>query len=138
MKRTITLITISLVLGVALNAAAQRPGRRTAKQKPVLAAAKKVTPPADEQVIRVTARKFEFSPATITVRKGVPVVIELTSLDRKHGFYLPGFGIRKEVVPGATRRVGFTPDKTGTFPFACHVFCGDGHEEMNGTLVVRE
>src|SRR5581483_7483645 len=45
---------------------------------------------------------------------------------------------RKEVVPGATRRVGFAPDKTGTFPFACHVFCGDGHEEMNKTLVVRE
>ena len=29
-----------------------------------------------------------------------------------------------------------TPDKAGTFIFLCDVFCGDGHEGMNGTLVV--
>jgi cytochrome c oxidase subunit II len=29
-----------------------------------------------------------------------------------------------------------TPDKTGTFTFACDVFCGSGHEDMTGTLIV--
>ena len=28
------------------------------------------------------------------------------------------------------------PDKTGKFTFSCDVFCGDGHEEMTGTIVV--
>jgi cytochrome c oxidase subunit 2 len=29
-----------------------------------------------------------------------------------------------------------TPDKSGTFTFLCDVFCGTGHEEMSGTLIV--
>jgi heme/copper-type cytochrome/quinol oxidase subunit 2 len=33
-------------------------------------------------------------------------------------------------------RVTLTPDKEGTYPFHCDVFCGDGHEDMTGTLVV--
>lgn len=90
------------------------------------------------QVIQITAKKFEFTPTAITVKKGVPVVLELTSQDRKHGFILRAFGIRTDVKPGGVSRVRFTPDKTGEFTFSCDVFCGDGHEEMTGTLVVKE
>ncbi len=88
------------------------------------------------RVIKVTARKFEFTPAEIHVRKGEHVVLELTALDRKHGFKLPELGIRSDVPPGGTVRVEVTPEKVGRFPFACDVFCGDGHEDMAGTLVV--
>ena len=88
------------------------------------------------RVIKVTAKKFEFSPAEIHVRKGEHVVLELTALDRKHGFKLPEFKIRSDVPPGETARVELTPDRAGRFPFACDVFCGDGHEDMTGTLVV--
>jgi cytochrome c oxidase subunit 2 len=35
-----------------------------------------------EQVIRITAKNFEYSPDEIRVKKGVPMVLELTSLDR--------------------------------------------------------
>ena len=93
---------------------------------------------ASEKVIRVTAKKFEFSPSEITVKKGEPLVLELTSADREHGFYLPDFGVEAKVKPGAVTRVSFTPGKTGKFNFACDVFCGSGHEEMSGTLVVTE
>ena len=91
-----------------------------------------------EQVIEVSARKFEFSPGEITVRKGQPVLMKLTSTDREHGFYLPDFGVNAKLKPGEVTRVNFTPGKTGRFPFACDVFCGSGHEEMSGTLVVTE
>ena len=64
------------------------------------------------------------------------VVLELTSLDRVHGFNLPEFKIRKDVAPKEITRVMLTPDKAGTFSFRCDVFCGDGHEDMTGTLVV--
>ncbi len=89
-----------------------------------------------ETVVKVTAKKFQYSPAQVTVKKGTPVVLELTSEDSKHGFNLPDFGVRADVKPGAANRVAFTPDKTGTFTFACDVFCGSGHEDMSATLVV--
>jgi cytochrome c oxidase subunit 2 len=91
-----------------------------------------------EKVIRVTAKKFEFSPGEITVKKGVPVVLELTSSDRTHGFKLPDFGVRADAKPGEITRLSITPDKTGKFTFSCDVFCGSGHEDMSGTLVVTE
>jgi cytochrome c oxidase subunit 2 len=34
------------------------------------------------------------------------------------------------------RQLQRTPDKTGTFTFLCDVFCGSGHEDMSGTLIV--
>jgi cytochrome c oxidase subunit 2 len=94
--------------------------------------------PAAEQVIHITARNFEFSPGMITVKKGVPVVLELSSADRKHGFRLRAFGVRADIKPGGVSRVSFTPDRTGRFTFSCDVFCGEGHEEMTGTLVVTD
>ena len=91
-----------------------------------------------ERVIRITAKKFEFSPDSITLKKGEPVVFEISSEDRKHGFSLHAFGVRSDVLPGKVSSIRFTPDKTGKFTFSCDVFCGEGHEDMTGTLVVTE
>ena len=91
-----------------------------------------------ERVIHLTANKFQFSPDSITLKKGEPVVFEISSGDRKHGFSLRAFGVRSDVLPGKVSRIRFTPDKTGKFTFSCDVFCGDGHEEMSGTVVVNE
>jgi len=92
----------------------------------------------DEPVIHLTAKKFEYSLRTITLKKGVPVVIELTALDRLHGFNLPDFGVRTDVVPGKVARIRFTPDKTGEFVYFCDLFCGEGHELMSGVLTVKD
>jgi len=91
-----------------------------------------------EQVVHLTAKKFEYDPSEITVTKGKPVVIEIVSLDRKHGFALPEFHVRTDVKPGQKNVVRFTPDKVGRFTFHCDLFCGSGHEGMAGTLVVVE
>jgi cytochrome c oxidase subunit 2 len=91
-----------------------------------------------KQVIKVSAKKFEYSPSQITVKKGVPVVLELTSLDRLHGFDCPGLGIRGDINPGKTTTIEFTPKTAGTFPFHCDNFCGTGHDRMKGTIVVTE
>jgi cytochrome c oxidase subunit 2 len=88
------------------------------------------------RVIKVVAKKFDFTPAEIHVRKGEHVVLELTSADRKHGFKVPELGIRADILPGTPTRVELTPQKAGRFAFACDLFCGDGHEDMNGMLVV--
>ena len=91
-----------------------------------------------EREIHLTAKNFTFTPDTITLKKGEPVVLVLTSQDRKHGFSLRAFGVRADVNPGESARIRFTPDKAGKFTFSCDVFCGDGHEEMTGTIVVTE
>jgi cytochrome c oxidase subunit II len=92
----------------------------------------------NEQVIQITAKRFEYSPKEITVKKGVPVVLEFTSQDRLHGFVCPGLGIRMDIRPGKLNTLRFTPDKAGTFPFHCDNFCGSGHEGMRGTIIVTE
>jgi len=91
-----------------------------------------------EREIHITAKNFAFTPDAITLKKGEPVVLVWSSEDRKHGFSLRGFGIRTDVNPGGSAHLRFTPNKTGTFTFSCDVFCGEGHEEMTGTVVVTE
>jgi cytochrome c oxidase subunit 2 len=93
-------------------------------------------PAGSPRVIRVVAKKFDFTPAEIHVRQGEHVVLELVAADRKHGFKLPELGIRADVLPGTSSRVEVTPQKPGRYPFACDIFCGEGHEDMNGTLIV--
>ncbi len=92
----------------------------------------------NEQVIQITAKRFEYSPKEITLKKGVPVVLEFTSLDRLHGFNCPGLKLRMDIPPGKINPLRFTPDRAGTFPFHCDNFCGSGHEGMRGTIIVTE
>ena len=87
--------------------------------------------------IPISAKKFEFHPDKITARRGQPLVLVLTSEDRIHGFKMPDFGVRTDIVPGQETRVRLVPDKAGSFAFLCDVFCGDGHEDMEGTLVIE-
>jgi cytochrome c oxidase subunit 2 len=88
------------------------------------------------RVIKVSARRFVFTPNVIKVKKGEPVTLELTSQDVFMGMNIPDFSVRSDIVPGKVMRLSFTPDKVGTFTFVCDVFCGDGHEDMSGHLVV--
>jgi cytochrome c oxidase subunit 2 len=112
----------ALALGsLALGAAAL--GARVAAQEP-------------EQVVKILARRFIYTPNQITLKKGVPVVLELTTADVLMGFSVPDFNVRADIVPDQVARLRLVPDKVGTFEFLCDVFCGSGHETMNGTLTV--
>ncbi len=93
---------------------------------------------ADDRVIRIIAKRFEYAPSEIVLKRGESVVLELTSLDRDHGFKCEDLGLRADVKPGETTRVRLVPQQTGRFPFACDVFCGDGHEDMSGEIDVVE
>ncbi len=93
---------------------------------------------SNEQIIRISASTFEFRPSEITLSKGVPVILELISQDRHHGFKVAEFHLRADIQPGIVEKIRFVPDKVGNFTFFCDVFCGDGHEDMSGTLRVIE
>ena len=89
-----------------------------------------------ERVIKIVAKRFDYTPGNFTLKKGEPVILELTSADVLMGFNLPDFNLRADIVPDKVTRVRFVPDKSGTFTFLCDIFCGTKHEEMNGKLTV--
>src|SRR5215471_7484348 len=92
--------------------------------------------PLTKREIKVTARRFEFSPKTITVSKGEKVSLVITSEDVDHGFAIKELGIDQEIKAKQTKVIELTPEKEGRFQFTCSVFCGDGHSEMVGELIV--
>jgi cytochrome c oxidase subunit II len=94
---------------------------------------------ADEpRVVKLQVKKFEYIPPSITLKKGEPVIIELTTLDRLHGFVVQDLKLHADVPPNKTVRIPLTPDVVGTHEIACDIFCGTGHEGLRGTIVVTE
>jgi cytochrome c oxidase subunit 2 len=92
----------------------------------------------DEPVIKITAKKFDYTPNQVTLKKGVPVVLEFTTADVVMGFNVPDLGARADIIPGKVVRLRIVPDKVGTFTFFCDIFCGSGHEDMTGAITVVE
>ena len=75
----------------------------------------------------------------IEVKKDDFVVLKLTSSDVVHGFSLKDFDIylTDGIQPGKVVYVAFKADRVGTFTFSCNAICGDMHQNMQGTLVVK-
>ena len=96
---------------------------------------------SDVKEFAITAKQFDFTPSTITVKEGDKVKLTITTLDSGiasgHGFTLSAFGVSERLTPGKTTIVEFTADKKGTFTFFCNVVCGSGHGGMRGKLVVE-
>jgi cytochrome c oxidase subunit 2 len=88
--------------------------------------------------VEVTAKKFSFEPAEITVQKGQAVDLVVKSTDVAHGLKIRELNLDIKVNKGATADAQFTPDKTGTFVGHCSVFCGSGHGRMTLTIRVVE
>ena len=93
---------------------------------------------AGERIVAIKVKRFEYSPKEVTLKKGVPVVLQLSSLDVPHGFNLPDLNVRADVIPGKPAKVRIVPQQTGRFVFHCDIFCGTGHEELEGAIIVKE
>lgn len=109
--------------------------RRLLLSGPAFLVARAPAAPAPREV-HVVARRFVFEPSTIAATVGVPLVLRFTAPEVPMGFNLPDFRQRTDIVPGQEAVVRFTPDRAGSFTFVCDVFCGTGHESMEGTLAV--
>lgn len=120
MKRRMLFAAVSLLIPIMLGASPNK------------------QPAPDVHEIQVTAKKYEFSPNPIRVKKGEPVKLVITAEDHDHGFKLDAFHIDQKLKKGEPATIEFTPDKTGTFPFKCSVFCGMHHGKMKGELIVEE
>lgn len=91
----------------------------------------------EPRAIVITAKRFEFVPSTITLKKGETVKLVVTSEDVTHGLFLRTLKIDADLTAGETQQFTVTPQAAGTFTAICHHFCGAGHGGMKLTVVVE-
>ncbi|MGE5278034.1 MAG: cupredoxin domain-containing protein [Acidobacteriota bacterium] len=93
--------------------------------------------PASPRTIAITARRFEFEPKEIRLKKGETVKLKVTSADVSHGFFQRALKIDAELAAEKTAEVLVTPQEAGTYTLICDHFCGSGHGNMKMTIVVE-
>jgi len=94
--------------------------------------------PDQPKVIEISAKRFAFAPDNITLKKGEPVILRLTSQDVTHGYFSRPLKIDEVIEPNKTVDVKVQPNQAGAFTIICHHFCGQGHGNMKMTITVTE
>lgn len=104
--------------------------------------------PANAMEIQVTGKQWLWE---FTYKKGdleanvadvmyvpinTPVVLNMTSTDVLHSFFVPSFRVKRDTVPGMKTRVNFTATKKGDFKVYCTEFCGTSHSKMRAIVRV--
>ncbi|MBX0293811.1 cytochrome c oxidase subunit II [Halomicroarcula sp. F27] len=64
------------------------------------------------------------------------VNIRVTSRDWLHAFHVPSLGLKADAFPGQYNRLTTKPTETGTYQLYCAEYCGSGHSQMLGEVVV--
>jgi cytochrome c oxidase subunit 2 len=109
-----------------------------------LADIRRIDPQA--MVIHVTARQwswsFEYpdyniSSTTLNLPVDKQVLLQVSSQDVIHGFWIPEFRVKQDVLPGTTRELRVTPNRIGEYKIRCSVICGTSHAKMEQPVVVQ-
>ncbi|MGC1783821.1 MAG: cupredoxin domain-containing protein [Acidobacteriaceae bacterium] len=88
------------------------------------------------RTIMIHAKKFEFIPEEITLKKDQTVKLELTSDDVEHSLVIPALKINGVMKKGEVTEVIVTPTQIGNFSGKCGIYCGLGHNKMHFTVHV--
>ena len=93
---------------------------------------------AEPRVVPIVARRFAFEPSQIEATVGERLQLVITSADGVHGVEIKKLKIKKEVPRGGEAvTIDFTATTEGNFPILCSEYCGNGHNDMTGMLIVR-
>jgi cytochrome c oxidase subunit II len=123
-NKIVTTMVFASACGIALAVVAPRTNLVNASDNP--------------KIIQITAKKFEFSPSEITLKKGEPVILRLSSSDRVHGFMSKPLKIDTDIPSDTSKDVAITPDTAGDFTVICDHYCGTGHGNMKMKVTVVE
>ena len=74
----------------------------------------------------------------IHIPVGVPVVMELTSLDVIHSFWVPSLTGKKDLLPGYRRSLWFRADTPGVYRGQCAEYCGLEHAKMSVLVIAQK
>jgi len=103
------------------------------------------TPPPGTAEINVTARQWLYlfkypdgrtAVNEVRVPQGKPVRFVMTSADVIHGFYLPEFRLKQDILPGSYTSLWLQPEKEGKYDIYCTQYCGTGHSTMRAVMIV--
>lgn len=101
--------------------------------------------PADALNIQVTGKKWawtiNYANGAVLVNELVvpanrPVVLNMTSEDVLHSFYVPSFRVKQDVVPGKRSKMTFEATEPGEYRIFCAEYCGTQHSQMIGYVKV--
>ncbi len=104
-------------------------------------------PPFDNPGVRETApgkvqvvllgQAWSFTPGEVRVPAGAEVTFLMTTPDVIHGFHVEGTRINVMLIPGQVTRVVYTFEEPGEHLIICHEYCGIGHHNMWGKVIVE-
>ena len=80
---------------------------------------------------KVDAFRFGYKPNVITIEENDKVKISINNTDTIHGIRIPDLGI------SGNESLEFVADKSGEFNWYCNNYCGGGHSQMQGKLIVE-
>lgn len=93
-----------------------------------------VEPPPGGDVY-LAAQMWRWYPA-LKLREGVTYTLHLSALDVNHGFSLYPANLNIQVIPGYDYGLRITPNQPGEYGVVCNEFCGVGHQQMLGRIIV--
>ena len=91
----------------------------------------------DARVVEIHAKRFSFTPDTVTLKHGERVTIRLIGDDRAHGLLVKPLGIDLDASPSDPDEITIVAPQPGTYPAICDHYCGMGHGGMKMTFVVE-
>ena len=68
---------------------------------------------------------------------GQPIMVNLSSKDVIHSFFVPEFRVKQDAVPGLPTRIWLEPIKQGQYEIRCAELCGLGHYRMKGFVTTE-
>lgn len=98
---------------------------------------RELAPGKYDAYVLAQASPWRFYPEEIHVPAGSRVTFYLTSADVQHGFLIPGTNINVQLLPGQVSKLTTTFEEPGTYSYICTEYCGVGHQNMFGTIIVE-
>jgi cytochrome c oxidase subunit 2 len=108
-----------------------------------LAETRRVDPEA--MVVKVTgiqwSWKFEYPAYGVTSDElhlpvDQQVLLQMTSMDVIHSFWVPEFRVKQDLVPGRITELRITPTVDGNYKVRCAELCGTSHAYMEKPVVI--
>lgn len=96
-------------------------------------------------VVKVTGRQWSWSfeypeygvvSNELHLVEGKQVLLQMTSLDVIHSFWVPEFRPKQDLVPGRTTELRITPSLVGDYKVRCAELCGTSHAFMEAPVIV--